>query len=365
MLRMSQLNTLAACPGSLAACSDCEESESSEWALYGTHGHECMAASTTARKLTIIPHKDFDLWGDVDRFWSILKSLVNEHGGWDKATLVQVEKPVVLTLTNATNQRDKHVVTGTSDLVVYFKHLKLMMVFDYKFGKGYVPRADLNLQIGGYGLAAYQEMLSLGEFDVDAVEVHMITLGMGHSSHLYKPYDLEELEEFLFRVVHEAHGEDAPRTIGVHCKYCTAMLTSRCPETCKTPGLANKYGRNPMLITTSVAHKILAAEDSITKAIETSKALIRYNLENGKNDPVFKLGTQANLRKVKDKTGFLRELERHGVDVPWEHKLVWEQVTDAIRKQKGVSEKKANEMINEIFGDYITTVKGRAPLIRA
>jgi len=371
-LRISGLERIIKCPASVRAQADFEDNSTNMYARYGTHGHLCMEYSVKNRKPTIMPHPDFvdnsefDLVGDVEKFWRILEEIVNNHGGWEAAGDVQTERSIMLKLSNPNNLDDPYfLVPGTCDLTIHFPDEELLVVVDYKFGKGYVPAAHNNLQLGGYGLGAFQSRDE--SLRAKWLEVNLVSLGAGHSSYKYDRGELVDLQELLYNGAKAAMDEDAKFSVGPHCKYCKAFMTTACQMSQKVPAAIEKYGLTPAKLTIETACKVRDMKEALYQGIKASEELIRHSLECGIQMPGEKyyLGTPIKRRKITDHEGFIEAAKASGVKLKTEVKTNWTDIEKQIRKKRNVTAKEAKEIIQTELGEYFTLNPSQRPLKRA
>jgi hypothetical protein len=300
-----------------------------------------MQHSVDNRELTILPHPEFDLTEDVEGFWRVLTKVVNDNGGWDKALKVVTEREVIL-------QLGGYQVPGHCDLTLYFPDK--IVIFDYKFGGGWVPTPDRNYQLGGYGVAVTQEAIKFFEsYKFSEVEVHLLSLGMGHMSYTHNLDEIDDLTDYMHERYDLAHTPDAERCISDECKYCPAIFTSACPETSKSPAVALKIGREPSLMTVPIASKLYSLKDVIDKGMKLAETTLRSHLEAGLTDTRYKLGNAPQYRGVEDNEAFLEALEMRGIAPARKVTFEWGAVDKAVAQEKGLSIAKAKEYLAAEF----------------
>jgi len=371
MLRISSFERIVKCPGSVFAQSDFEGNSTNDYARYGTHGHLCMEHTVLNRDLKIMPHpefvehNEFDLVGDVDRFWRIVNGIVDNHGGWQAVTITKTERPVMCKLTHPTETpgAPSFLVPGTCDLTIYFPKRKVLSVVDYKFGMGYVPAAEYNLQLGGYALGAYQEFTANPAMpEIEKLEVNLITLGTGHSAYTYDKDEIYDLQALLYHGCKDAMAPDAPRALGSHCKYCKAFMTNRCPESTKLVPAIEKYGLTPAKLTLETAIKIGKVKEVLKQGVDASEALIRHTLEQGKKVPGYYLGKASKYKKIPNKKEFIKAAQASGIAVKTDITTNWTDIEKQLRKKRKCTVKQAKDIIESELGNYYTIQPGRRPL---
>jgi hypothetical protein len=331
-----------------------------------------MDYTVKERKIKIMPHpefvdhSEFDLVGDVDRFWKIVNEIVGSHGGWDKVGEVLTERPIMLNLRHPEEEdAPGFLVPGTCDLTIHFPHKNLLVVVDYKFGKGFVPSAENNLQLGGYGLGAWQHAPK--ELEINRLEVNLITLGTGHSSYMYNEDEMIELNNLLYWGAKAAMKEDAKRIVGSHCKYCKAFMTTACKPSTLVPDAMNKYGLTPAKLTLEQAVKVRDMKEVIGQGIAASESLIRHQLEQGKTIPGDKyyLGNPSTYRKIVDKEGFVEAARAAGIKIKTDITTNWTDIEKQLRKQRDVTVREAKQIIENELGEYFEIFHGKRPLKKA
>ena len=355
MLRISELNRIAWCPGSLEAqegLSEPTNNNLTNWAGFGDHGHACMEQSVLNRKLTMLPSEEHDveeLEKHCTNFLEIINSIVKDHGGWDKVGAVETEDNVILKLKAPPSiSSEEFRVSGHLDLALYFPHKARLLVFDYKFGSLYVPRASANYQLGGYGIAKMQGW-PLEDEPVDDVEIHLLSVGSGHSSYEFTQSEAQEMTEYLYKCVSIARQPGAPRRPGPHCTYCRALCTTACDETALAPKAVARYEAKPSTMTIENARKILSIKDAISKGIKIAEAMIRHNLELGNEDPDYYLSKSSVRKKITDPDGFAAAAENMGCVIDRVPKVTLGDIEKQLMQINGCTKKEATQIIEQDF----------------
>lgn len=367
MLRMSSLNRIVNCSGSLSAEAESAEGKNSEWSLFGNHGHLCMEACVNKREVAIIPSdtvKVEELEKHIIHNWQLIENIVKDNGGWDKAAFVNTEKEVVLTLSSRADKgKETFKYTGHSDLVMYFPEKARVIVVDYKFGGGFVPQASRNYQLAGYGLAAWQGM-DLENEPVEEVEIHLMSVGVGHSSFRFDPTEADQMHDFLYNATIRARQEDSPRQLGPECKYCRALMTTKCPETALLHDAVAKFDKTPNLMTIELARKIMSVKDALSQGMKMAEQMIRDNLKAGGEDPDYFLGKATVKKKITDLEGMAAAAENAGCLINRVPKVTLGDIEKQLMTTQGITKQQAKAYIEEHMTSHYTLTETARPLKR-
>lgn len=121
---------------------------------------------------------------------------------------------------------------GSADFIAVIKDLRLLVVGDYKHGKGHVVEVKGNKQTRYYALAA---LLTLPPDDVAGIDKVQMTIIQPRAFHPDGPVrsetiGVEELLDFaedILQAAKAAQDPAAPASPGEHCLFCRASST--CP----------------------------------------------------------------------------------------------------------------------------------------
>ncbi len=119
---------------------------------------------------------------------------------------------------------------GTNDAFLYVPDVKLLIIYDLKYGKGIVVEPDGNKQLMYYALGALQE----NHFNHLRPEVEKIRLVIvqPRAKHKdggvrYAEYSIDELMHFKMELIGRILATKEPileLKAGKHCKFCPAIL---------------------------------------------------------------------------------------------------------------------------------------------
>ncbi len=122
---------------------------------------------------------------------------------------------------------------GTNDAYIFVPEEKLLIVIDYKHGKGLVVEVEGNKQLLYYALGALQEhgYNHLKE-DVKTIRLMIVQPRAKHKDGGVREaeYSIDYLMDFRAQLLHKILATKEPileLTAGKHCKFCPAILL--CP----------------------------------------------------------------------------------------------------------------------------------------
>lgn len=210
----SQLDRIAECPGSVAACRGLPE-ESSPAAEEGTMLHSLVWPDDTP--LTDLTEEQKDAVSECRNF---VRRLVE---GIDDAIIMVEETLPYHDMFGA------ELLFGTADLIIRCPN-DHAIVIDWKFGHTAVPPPHANLQIQTLCLMAARR------YDLDSV-LGVIFCPRQHAKQEFRfgRRELEQIEANLLDVVHAAQKETPPLHMNEYCRWCRARHT--CPEMAKGAAL--------------------------------------------------------------------------------------------------------------------------------
>ena len=277
LLGPSSLRRRELCPGSLKMERALPET-TSEWAEDGIAKHKAVAALLTTGEMPQgIEDVDDVLWC-ADQVRSMI---------WDGCHVL-CEKEFDLKWLHPEIDR------GTPDCVLYQDFLRAV-VFDFKFGHGYVEAAEHNLQLACYALAI------MHEYDLSNVQVCVLQPAK-HRCDLAVP--LQDTFDRIRDIPGRCLNPDAKLNPGEEqCKYCRA--SGSCPA---QMALAVKSGteqqhlaltkENVALLPMDKISEFLAAwEDrGVDEIIGAMRKRLFEALTVGMDDPKWCLGTGRSSR---------------------------------------------------------------------
>lgn len=118
---------------------------------------------------------------------------------------------------------------GTADLVIYKKHLRLLLVIDLKSGAGIVVHAAGNSQLRYYGLGAMLSLPGLAVHDVSLVIIQPRVIPPVKSETL-SAIDLMDWSEDLLAAARAALDPAAQACAGPWCRFCGDKRTCQTYE---------------------------------------------------------------------------------------------------------------------------------------
>lgn len=203
----SGLQRLIACPGSWLASLACPPQESSADAAMGTRLHAHMEHGTTPEDAD---EAEACAWcrGRAARWAS---ELVGENA-------TEIEEVRWWSRGND--------FSGKVDKVYYNQRAGVVLIIDYKFGRGEVAPAESNMQLAGYALLAVDNLPH-----VVTVYVGILQPYVSRAEKLPRRWNADEadaLRLYLSLAIKNAQTPGAPLIPGeAQCKYCPALAT--CP----------------------------------------------------------------------------------------------------------------------------------------
>lgn len=122
-------------------------------------------------------------------------------------------------------------VPGHTDEIVWYPEIKTIFVFDSKFGRYPVTRAELNWQLRLYFLMVNDD---IGADRVYAAirQPYLDGADAFHSVE-YRAEDANPARNEALAVLKASAKPDAPRRVSEACTFCKAAGTLRCPESLK------------------------------------------------------------------------------------------------------------------------------------
>ena len=227
-----------ACPGSVALCAKCPPQPTSVHAAEGTAAHslgEGLLRGTFTKGQLVekigqtIKVEDFDIEiteemvEAVSLYYDKVMEVVEEIKGMGKTAPVTVEIEKRVTAKSI----DAHLY-GTSDVFVYQKG-NLLVVPDFKYGKGVAVEAVNNKQLMIYAIAA---MDTINCWAFDKVRMGIIQPRANHPEGPCRWWEVsvqklkEEAAELKLAVA-RTRLPNAPVSAGTHCRWCAAK--AECP----------------------------------------------------------------------------------------------------------------------------------------
>lgn len=120
-------------------------------------------------------------------------------------------------------------VPGHADEIVTFPKYKIVFIFDSKFGRYGVTRADSNLQLAFYTVTAHDDIG--GEKFYAAIRQPYLPSPQDFHDVHFLPEDVTAARREILQIIAETQKPDAPRIPSVDaCWFCRACGTPNCPE---------------------------------------------------------------------------------------------------------------------------------------
>ena len=205
-----------------------------------------------------------------------------------------------------------YVIFGTVDLVALFKERYHIVIVDYKFGRGAVDDADINIQGQAYATAAMQKYSW-----AQTIEVHFILPRRNETTtHTYTRQEIEGFVVSRLRyIVARALSDDKELTPHSEaCRFCGERLTCKALSSKLLP-LAEKYhgGYADFEVSLYEKHDPALVDDPLTlgrmknlglvldrwtKAV--NKRAIEFAVETGVEVPGYKLTHRKPTIKIAD-----------------------------------------------------------------
>jgi hypothetical protein len=324
-----------ACPGSVALCAKCPPSPTSIHAAEGTAAHtfgeEAIRAlvkgtptaetdaSLIARigETTMVDGFEIEITEEMCDsaflYRDTIASTIAEIKGMGKPSpvVVEVEKRVVA------KSVDSHLY-GTSDVFIYQKG-NILVVPDYKYGKGVAVSAEGNKQLMIYAIGA-MDMINCWAFNT--VRVGIVQPRANHPDGPVRWWEvsvqrLKEEAATLKAAIALTRSPNAPLLAGTHCRWCAAK--AECPaihakaqaELMTDFGVLAPAAGDPipapsptlpavMAMSVEQMARTLEWKETVSGLFESIEMRLKAELEAGREVPGFKLVEGRSNRKWKD-----------------------------------------------------------------
>lgn len=216
-----------ACPGSARLCATLPPQVENEHMAAGTRAHALLELAVRERRDSVLEFDGVSLqagWPEfeLDDVEAVQKALdhVNEILAKHPDAVMWVERQFTL----------GEDVGGTADVVIYIPSLKLLIVIDYKHGRGkYVPETTPQMK-----LYASCVLFGLTDYQIERVDATIIQprcqVGEPIRTAIYSPGDLIAFSDDVDAAVALAIT-DAPELIPgeTQCHWCPAAMAAACP----------------------------------------------------------------------------------------------------------------------------------------
>lgn len=198
---------------------------------------------------------------------------------------------------------------GSADFIAVIKDLRLLIVGDYKHGKGHVVEVTGNKQTRYYALAA---LLTLPPEEVAGIEKVQMTIIQPRAFHPDGPIrsetiGVEELLDFaedVLQAARAAQDDNAPANPGEHCLFCRASSTcpakgNRALAVAQEEFTAEALPAVATLPLETVAAMVSQIEPKLALVeswLKDARKLLQEKLEAGETVPGFKLVAKRATR---------------------------------------------------------------------
>lgn len=235
-----------ACPGSARLCATLPPQVENEHMAAGTRAHALLELAVRERRDSVLEFNGVALqagWPEyeLDDVEAVQKALdhVNEILSKHPDAVMWVERQFTLPMPTPTPVFDEdgliigHEPTeigGTADVVIYIPSLKLLIVIDYKHGRGkYVPETTPQMK-----LYASCVLFGLTDLPIERVDATIIQprcqAGEPIRTAIYSPGDLIAFSDDVDAAVALAVSDNPPLVPGPQCnEWCPAAMAGACP----------------------------------------------------------------------------------------------------------------------------------------
>lgn len=215
-----------ACAGSARLCATLPPQVENEHMAAGTRAHALLELAVRERRDSVLEFDGVSLqagWPEyeLDDVEAVQKALdhVNEILAKHPDAVMWVERQFTL----------GEDVGGTADVVIYIPSLKLLVVIDYKHGRGkYVPETTPQMK-----LYAACVLFGLTDLVIERVDATIIQprcqVGEPIRTAIYSPGDLIAFSDDVDAAVALARSDDPPFVPGEEqCHWCPAAMAGAC-----------------------------------------------------------------------------------------------------------------------------------------
>jgi len=235
-----------ACPGSARLCATLPPQVENEHMAAGTRAHALLELAVRERRDSVLEFDGVSLqagWPEfeLDDVEAVQKALDHVNGILERHpdAVMWVERQFTLPMPTPTPVYDEDglitgyeptEIGGTADIVIYVPSLKLLIVIDYKHGRGkYVPETTPQMK-----LYASCVLFGLPDFVVERVDATIIQprcqAGEPIRTAIYSPGDLIAFSDDVDAAVALAVGENPPLVVGPQCdEWCPVAMAAACP----------------------------------------------------------------------------------------------------------------------------------------
>lgn len=347
----SSLYRWSKCPASVRMCKDLPN-ESSEYAKEGTMAHEIAAAllqNQPMPKELLGKQLPEDMMPAVNEYVELIKKEWEEDK--DEGDMLLIEHRFHLKQIHPD-------AFGTGDAVMYKHKKRLLKIFDYKHGAGYVVSVRNNSQLRYYGLGA---LLSLPQLKPTSVESIIVQPRANHSEGAIRreTYPVMELLDFagdLSNFIKATQDPNAPLVSGEHCRFCVAK--PHCPALQKQALEVAAQEFNPEraletgIYDAAKLGRLLSTFEQVEAYIASVREFAFRELERGKHITGYKLVAKRAQRKWTDVAAVSQRLAHR-----FNQSITRECFTAPELKSPAQIEKLVNKHVfNEHLADLVSSV---------
>lgn len=290
------------CAGSVREIAKYPVPDQSEYAAEGTEAH------TVAEQMLIgnlVSCKDAEMYGHAQLYVETIKSDQELLGG-----------EIVVEQTFALPQLHPE-LWGTNDAAL-ITEVGVLIVYDFKYGKGVVVEVEDNEQLMIYGLGALSRYKQKG-YVFKTIEIVIVQPRAYHEDGVVRrqKFDVTQLEAFAEVLAKKAHATDDPKaklSAGEWCKFCPAQpgcpaLKKKIEETAMV-AFDDALPTFPAVTTLDDKQlvKLLRFIPTIDDFISSVKSYALERAKRGEMIPGFKLVRGRTHRKWRDEGLTLRAL---------------------------------------------------------
>lgn len=351
-----------ACPGSVRLTQDFPD-KGSKYAAEGTFAHsvcetllrhwwEKIPLSRKKAELAALRKNEWyseELEEYCKIYVDLVKSTMKDVLKKDPSATLDIE--VKLDLTDIIPEG-----FGTGDAIIVYDGM--LIVFDFKYGRGVKVEAKENAQMRCYAygaLKAYEQLFEIREVIMTIVQPRVEN---GISAERITADELRRYCETVVKPAAEAafRGEQTFRS-GEHCRFCPANGQCAAQAEENAAMMAQAFSApEPMLLSDEELSQILLQAPAVEKWL---KAVKEYALEaalNGIEIPGMKLVAGRSTRSYSDEEALLDSLHDAGV----EDALIYERNLLSPAKLEKLLGKKE---YNAVAAPYVTVAPGKPTLV--
>lgn len=283
------------CPGSVREIAKYPVPEQSEYAAEGTFAHNLAEMALKADG--VVGMLDPEMAGHVITYVDTIMSDQELLGG-----------EIVVEQTFALPQLHPE-LWGTNDAAL-ITEVGVLIVYDFKYGKGVVVEVEDNEQLMIYGLGALSKYKQKG-YVFQTIEIVIVQPRAYHEDGVVRrqKFDVSQLEAFAEVLAKKAHATDDPKaklSAGEWCKFCPAQpgcpaLRKKIEETAMV-AFDDALPTFPAVTTLDDAQlvKLLRFIPTIDDFISSVKSYALERAKRGEMIPGFKLVRGRTHRKWRD-----------------------------------------------------------------